>query len=228
MFGEEIPTYMYTRLQETGKLYISNNQGKPQSNSELVENSTLILLYRSNNNVYELSDIEREEMNTLKLPILCVGNFRRLSNIFIPDRYAENHGYLNRIYICGVFDTFTLVSDYFRREWNIWIADDLDHPKSTYLDSNGQPIEEIGIAISYSSGIQKHDVITFSLQDESMGQPDHMAVYLGNNRIMHQYLDRFSCIEELSIYMKTKIFAVYRSPQVHRLIAANGDHVTLQ
>lgn len=227
MLGEEIPTYMYTRLQENGKLYISNNQGKPQTNLSLADNVTIILLYRPNNDVYQLSMEEREEMNQLKLPTLCVGNFRRLSSIFIPDRYTENHDYLNRIYICGVFDSFTLIADYFRREWNVWISDDLDHPIYTYIDNSGQAVNEDGISVAYSLGLQKHDVITFNTQDQYMGQPDHIAVYLGNNKIMHQYLDRFSCIEELSVYMKTRIFAVYRVPQVIRLLEANGDHVTI-
>jgi len=226
MLGEEIPTYMYTRLKEHGKLYISNNQGKPQTNLTPNNNSAIILIHRSNNDVYQLSETERQELNTLKLPILCVGNFRRLSHVFIPDRYAEDHPYLNRIYICGVFDSFTLIADYFHREWNVWISDNLDHPIYTYLDSNGQGVDEAGISIDYQ-GFQRHDIITFSTQDEFMGQPDHIAVYLGNNKIMHQYLDRFSCIEELSIYMKTKIFAIYRVPQVTRLLEANGDHVTV-
>lgn len=227
MLGEEIPTYMYTRLKENGKLYLSNNQGKPQTNLTLVENTTLILIHKPNNDAYQLTELERQEMNELKLPTLCVGNFKRFSQIFIPDKYAENHPYLNRIYICGVFDSFTLIADYFRREWNVWISDDLDHPMYTYLDSNGQGVDEPGISVEYGSGLQKHDIITFSTQDEFAGQPDHIAVYLGNNKIMHQYLDRFSCIEELSVYMKTRIFAVYRVPQVLRLLESNGDHVTV-
>lgn len=227
MLGEEIPTYMYTRLQETGKLYISNNRGKPQTNLTLAENTAIILIYRPNNDVYQLTEVEREQMNQLKLPTLCVGSFRRLSQIFIPDRYNENHSYLNRIYICGVFDSFTLIADYFVREWNVWISDNLDHPTYTYLDSNGQGIDESGISVQYELGLQKHDIITFSTQYEFGGQPDHIAVYLGNNKIMHQYLDRFSCIEELSTYMKTRIFAVYRVPQVLRLLESNGDHVTV-
>lgn len=227
MLGEELPNYMYTRLKENGKLYISNNQGKPQTNLTLSDNPAIILIHRPNNDVYQLSEAERQELNTLKLPILCVGNFRRLSQIYIPDRYTEDHPYLNRVYICGVFDSFTLIGDYFRREWNVWISDDLDHPTYSYLDSNGQEISEAGISVNYSTGFQRHDIITFSTQDEYAGQPDHVAVYLGNNKIMHQYLDRFSCVEELSTYMKTKIFAIYRVPQVLRLLEAHGDHVTV-
>lgn len=227
MLGEEIPNYMYTRLKEIGKLYISNNQGKPQTNITITENAAIILLHKPNNDVFELSQEQRQEMNELKLPILCVGNFRRLSNAFIPDRYIENQKYLNRVYICGIFDSFTLVADYFCREWNVWISDDLDHAKYTYLDSNGETVDESPISLEYSGNLQRHDILAFSTQDEFMGQTDHIAVYLGNNKILHQYLDRFSCIEDMSVYMKSKIIAVYRLPQVLRLLEANGDHTTV-
>lgn len=105
----------------------------------------------------------------------------------IPD--DSEMPYIERPYAVGVFDCFSLVRDYYRREFGVLIN---DYPRIEEDGTKGYtkfrerfPAEGFRRLIDVEPEVG--DI--FVLQ---MGDEQHLAIYVGNDRILHHSRDRFS------------------------------------
>jgi len=110
---------------------------------------------------------------------------------------------LEREFIHGVTDCYSIVRDYFKlerdielpdypREWAWWESDE-----NMYLDL----FEKTGFEEIDESDLQVGDVVLMSVLAESV---NHAGVYVDNNKMLHHLVGRLSIIEPYNQWMKYK------------------------
>lgn len=221
MFAQSIPNYIYAKVKTDGRAYIDNGAGKPKLAETFGPASCILLKYRPENDVNSFGEDEREEMALLKIPTVLMGSNKEIFRWYIPDRYFENKPYLNRLYLYGIFDCYTIVHDYYSREWGVWMPMNMSRPYGWWDKAKNLYFENKPDWVQESSSIQRYDTIIFNLHDESM--PNHAAIYLGNGKMLHHLETRLSCIEDLTTMWKTKIYSVFRPTRVLEQVAVTGD-----
>ena len=117
--------------------------------------------------------------------------------------YCEPSGFelplVGREFNFGIVDCYSLVRDYFKQELNIEIRDYFREDKfwekgnSLYEDN----YDKEGFRKVSLDEIQKHDVLLIHLE---ANLPNHAAVYLGNQQILHHVQGRLSSRDILGEY----------------------------
>lgn len=99
--------------------------------------------------------------------------------------------YLERPYVFGIFDCYSLVRDYYWREYGIHLNDYPHIDNWSRLGHNFfvDNFTKEGFVVQIDQEPQPGDV--FLIQSEAT-VPNHMAVYLGNEIILHQTHGRLS------------------------------------
>lgn len=106
----------------------------------------------------------------------------------------EEMEYLERPYVYGAYDCYTLVQDYYEREFGITLA---TYPLEVDWWLNGkdyftQRFAAEGFEKLYDEEPQIGDV--FMMQCGA-NVPNHLAIYMGNDQILHHCVGRLSRIE---------------------------------
>ena len=128
---------------------------------------------------------------------------------YIVNPTTEQWGYLEptgfelplvgREFNFGIVDCYSLVRDYFKQELNIEIRDYFRNDKfwekgnSLYEDN----YEKEGFRKVPLDSIQKHDVLLIHLE---ANLPNHAAIYLGEQQILHHVQGRLSSRDILGEY----------------------------
>ena len=118
---------------------------------------------------------------------------------------TENNFYVGRPFKIGKNDCFSLIRDYYKKELMTdisdckrdkdWYIGHKDLFKEIYsLNKNDWIKIFVGPPEIYK--MNKHDEIVFKFKET--GRECHIAVYLGNNMMLHQKQDRYSTIEKYS------------------------------
>lgn len=110
----------------------------------------------------------------------------------------------------GQADCYTLMRD----AYHLSGIDLPDFPRSTLEDDkdNKMFLENLGqIGFSQVKEIQEGDVL---LLDYGHG-PSHVAVYIGNNQVIHHEIGRLSRRDELDGYMYERINSIWRHKDWH-------------
>lgn len=213
MIGHSLPNDIFETIKEKEKIFITQDKGKPIVQNELDENTIAILKYKTNSEVFHISEQERIEMNNLKKIFVTIGENKDYSEVFFPDRYFENTPLIGRPFLHGLFDCYTLVKDYFKRNFNLILPTNLQRTwewwntgSNLYLEhANSYGFEEV-------KDIKKHDVLIMSLTSPV---PNHGAIYLGDNKIMHHVAGRFSTIENFGSMYKHKLSVILRNKNIN-------------
>lgn len=222
MFGHQLPQNIYDKLKKSDKLYINQSNGRPVVSTTRDATTCAIVIKKPDIDVQTITDVERAEMNTLKLPIVFVGSNKDISEAFLPDRFIENHGYINRPFLHGIFDCYSMVRDFYLREWGLWLPANIqrtygwwDEGDNLYVDGAPQ------YGFEPVNDLQRHDLIVMKFGPV----PNHGAIYLGDNKVLHHIGGRFSCIEELSRNYKKSIGIIYRNRLVTEKLTLGSDHM---
>lgn len=140
------------------------------------------------------SDADRAGCNNSEIPWYIVGVFKSGDDFvfegpaeLVPDGFEMP--YLERPYVAGVFDCHTLVKDYYRREHNIEIG---SYP---YILADGRQGQELFTEVFSDEGFKRlideepqvGDVFIIRISGTN-----HLAVYLGDDIIMHHMIGRLS------------------------------------
>lgn len=209
MFGHNIPNDFFTLLDQQERIILTQSKGKiTASSSNDLYNAVGILLKKKDTDVFTLTAEERDYMNTVKIPIVTVGSNKDISETFIPDRYFENSKFLNRPFLHGVFDCYTLIRDYYRVNFKIFLPTNIQRTWEWWLQGDNLYVDN---ANSYGfrevNDIKVHDVLIMKLNSNV---PNHGAIYVGNNNILHHVSGRFSTTEEITPFYKQNIAVIYR------------------
>lgn len=124
--------------------------------------------------------------------------------------------FLNKDFEIGVSDCYTLVQDYYREELKINLGkytrfENWFHIDPYFFDKN---IEKEGFKIVHTgpldenSDLQTNDAILFNMIPDHDGC-NHVAIYLGNGRMLHHQRGKKSQIHPLSLpYLKRTKYVV--------------------
>lgn len=110
---------------------------------------------------------------------------------------GDTADYVGRPYVYGVYDCFTLIKDYYKREFNksfTFIPEGYPemedwHTKGVNLLSDNFEVNGFEVA---ESEAQIGDIFLIQLGSPI---PNHVAIYLGNDRILHHTAGRLSCTD---------------------------------
>lgn len=222
MFGHSLPQFIYEELKLRQRTYIGNHEGKPAIRSAIGADTVAVVLLKADDNVEQLSDEERAEMNALNLPFVLIGSNNLISESYMPDRYTERRQYTNRPFWHGVFDCYTLIRDFYRREWGMWLPINIHRPFGWWETGDNHYVDNAASFDFYNAKeIKRHDVIIMRMGPV----PNHGAIALGNGKVLHHLGGRFSCVEPLTPALKQHIAVIYRNRTVEAKLAEQGDHV---
>lgn len=100
--------------------------------------------------------------------------------------------YTERPYVFGVFDCYSLLTDYFQREYEIKLTQypELRTPE-WWAGKNyfAEYFEKEGFVEVTDGTYNEGDVLLFAMGSQ---QPNHVAIYIGNDIILHHLLNRLS------------------------------------
>lgn len=209
MIGHSLPNEVYEKVKTSVKVFITQDKGKPVISEYLDENTIAILKFKSDDTIKILSDAERALMNLHNVIYVTIGSTKDHSEVFFPERYFENRPLVGRPFLHGLFDCYTLVRDYYTRNFNLVMPTNLQRDWEWWNQGPNLYVEHANnYGFENVNDIEKHDLIVMSLGSEV---PNHGAIYIGDNKIMHHVAGRFSTIEELTTFYKSKISVVYRN-----------------
>lgn len=100
--------------------------------------------------------------------------------------------YVERIYVYGIFDCFTLMRDYYRREFQIKIN---DRPRTERFWLDGSNVlGDNWIDEGFVKLINQEPAIgdVFLMQTDNTGNPSHIGIYIGNEMMLHHCRGRLS------------------------------------
>jgi len=206
MLGHNLPKDIETYPEN--KFYAINDAGALKLSSEYSEDAVAIIVRKSNSDIYNISDLEREEINRLKKLLVTVGSNRDRSEVFFPDRYFENAELVGRPFIHGIFDCYTLLRDYYKRTFNVIMPTNIQRSWEWWNQGENLYVDN---ADTYSFvqvyEIKKNDILLMKLNSQV---PNHGAIYLGDNKILHHMTGKLSTIEEFKNSYKFRVSAIYR------------------
>lgn len=133
-------------------------------------------------------------------------------SFYFHEANSFKNQYTGRFYIHKKYDCFTLVEDFFKNEFNFIF----NYDKSLYLDNQKDiNIKEIVFNFYRQNGfspinektVKEYDIL---LMNGIFGEASHFAIYIGNDKILHHPINKFSRIEEYSKYYKKNTNYIFR------------------
>lgn len=208
MFGHNVSDEFFKKLETENKIYLGQSEGKLIL-SENENNVVAILIKKKDDEVTKLSLEERSEMNLRKKPIVTIGSSKNISEVFIPNGYFENAEYEGRPFLHGLFDCYTLIRDYYKRTFGIYLPTNIQRNWEWWTQGENLYVENAkSFEFEEVTDVKKHDVLIMKIGSPV---PNHGAVYLGEGKILHHIAGRFSTIQDLTSAYKHKIAVVYRN-----------------
>lgn len=207
MFGHKISKELFDQIKSAGTCFLDQDCGKALVSPDKGPNTVARCVSVDHEQVYEISDELRSQMNSERLPLVVFGPTLDASEAYVPDRFFENHPYVNRPFIHGIFDCYTLIRDYYRREFGKLLPSNNQRTYGWWNSGENLYIEGApDYGFEQVNSIRKHDVILMKFTS----MPSHAGIYMGEGNILHHVGGRFSCVEPLTSEYKRMIYGVYR------------------
>lgn len=208
MLGHTVSDELIRILEVEERLELSQREGKLFKKTKN-ENTVAVLIKKDNSKISKLTLEERSEMNHSKVIFVTIGSSKNFSEVFIPNRYFENFDYEGRPFIHGMFDCYTLVRDYYKRNFNIFLPTNIQRDWEWWNKGENLYLENAkDCSFEEAEDIKKHDVLLMKINSPV---PNHAAIYLGEGKILHHMSGRFSTVQDLSFSYKQKISVIYRN-----------------
>lgn len=171
----------------------------------------ILFIVHSHVNTSELPSVEDiASCNSNKYPWIIYSTVTKKFHIEHP--IGHKLGLLNRQYVFNVYDCWTLVKDYYKEKLNIELPKYIATNENWFLDATNnyfeQYAEEVGFSKVTDNSIKEHDVLLFLTGNAKI--PNHAAVWLGNNTILHHAYNRLSCKEVYGGYWAKTRVSTYR------------------
>jgi len=143
-------------------------------------------------------DMERSEDSNIPWGVAFINDSKKGGIYFWGDG-IETQQLLERPFVYGIYDCYTLVQDYYKINMGI----DLPRVKSEYgLWGNGESLFEtlfpkFGFSTISKEGFQEGDIFMWSIGSKVI---NHIGVYDGKGRILHHLNNRLSCYCDLNVW----------------------------
>lgn len=172
-------------------------------------------VYHSHLESLGFSEFDKVNSEAHQIPFVLYHVKHETFQVYYPCGYEVP--YVGRDFIIGRVDCFSLIKDYYLRELNVAIPDLNHHYRLVEDKANHQDntatytiLEDFFLCNGFvaTNNLQKNDVIlTSSLGIKSAV---HLAIYLGDNLILHHPFKRKSRIEPLNSFWKRRIILMVR------------------
>jgi len=176
--------------------------------------------HNSDNNKFSPNDILHSRSHKIAFILYC--STKDSFSAFDPDR--DKTFLYDKIFKIGESDCYTVVKEYYKN-LGIDLADSPNSRKDhTWHQKNPSLIQDLFnlnksnpelpiIEINPTEDLKKHDVIVFEYI-KNRG-PNHVAIYLGEGKILHHPRNKYLCIEPLSKPYQKTICKIYRHEQLN-------------
>ena len=164
--------------------------------------------HTNNNENFSEKDISCAE--NISLPIIMYNLNSDLFKVYEPVNVNKN--YIGRYFEIGKYDCYTLIKDFLKNELNIDISAILNY--TNFIQAQNVFNENLSLNFFEKKGfnliqdkqfLQKNDILI--LQNYS---GKHFALYLGNDKILHQPMLSFSKIENYCNFYRKQTEYIYR------------------
>jgi proteasome lid subunit RPN8/RPN11 len=117
-------------------------------------------------------------------------------NVSITNPKGKNIELEGRIFEYGKQDCYTLVVDYYQQKFNI-LVEDFERKSSEWWNDYSENYTELYTRAGFilEKEVKEHDLLVMALNSS---YPNHYAIYVGNNKILHHAVNRLSCIEPIN------------------------------
>ena len=159
-------------------------------------------IIHSHNNSPHVSEADQIEQQKHNIPfgIVFLSNGGYSSIIFFGDTLPIQD-LLGRPFIHGILDCFGLIRSYYKKELNITLT---NYPRenewwntdNNLLEGN---MENEGFYKIDIKDIKLHDVVLFKIRGKN---PNHSAIYLGNDLMLHHLYGQLSRREPIGRYRR--------------------------
>jgi len=173
----------------------------------------ILYIYHSHindNENFSEQDISCSE--NLCLPIIMYNLNKRIFKIYEPITVKKE--YIGRFYEYGKYDCFRLIQEFYKKEKSI----ELKYNEEFYLKS----LEQMNIkneiykfvtnndfkVIDNKESLELHDILLIDTFGEN--EIKHFALYMGQNKILHQPMFGFSKIENYCNFYKRRTDSIFR------------------
>ena len=167
----------------------------PDDWADAEDEAEIIAVFHSHpNHSSTASDADLASCEYLDLPFYIVTPETEQWSYYKPSGYKK--GLIGREWVWGVQDCWNLIHDWYKEKKNI-VLKHWDRPKSP-KEFSEKPLFEYGlpltgfIELENTIDLKKGDVL---LMDTGMGTLDHVALYIGDQTILHHCVKRLSCRE---------------------------------
>lgn len=128
----------------------------------------------------------------------------------------KNNTYIGRYFQLGKYDCFSLVEDFYKKEKKIEFKYDKNFYSQTLENMNIEKevlkfYEDNGFIQISINEIKLHDILL--MDTFSFNKAKHFAIYLGDNKILHQPLFGFSKIDNYCNFYKRRTSYAFRSKE---------------
>ena len=196
-------------------MYIANEQGDPKLvlDKPVSDDDFIGTIYQVDALSPDAVDIlsKGPEYYQNNRPIAVLSRGTGIYDFSLPTDFETNPPYTGRPFIHTKWDCFTLLRDYYKREFNI------EMPPVDYFDDWWKKGEDFYMQLSGVAGfypvteLKKYDVLAMRINAYVF---NHSAIYLGDNKILHHMGGKFSCIEELRPAYYKSIFGYFRHKEL--------------
>lgn len=177
--------------------------------------------HTNGNNSFSASDITH--CNVCGVPYVL---YSTASDEFLYLQPVEDiPEYVGRVYVAGIQDCYSLVQDYYKKEYSITLPD-VDRWECWWKDGvnliANNVWEDMGFHILQNKKeIKQGDVI---VMQSGSKYPDHLAIYLGDEKILHHCYNRLSNIELYSgMWLKNTVYVLRRSECKNQQSSSEGS-----
>ena len=118
--------------------------------------------------------------------------------------------YIGRPFEFNVSDCFTLVRNFYEKEYNILLPDILRNDKWEKEDQNRiiNNIEKYGFSLIKDDALEFGDIIL--IYNTKRIAPSHFMIYLNNNQVLHHRFQGYSTIEHFGEEYRKQTYGVAR------------------
>jgi proteasome lid subunit RPN8/RPN11 len=173
----------------------------------------ILYIYHSHtNNNDNFSELDKNCSENLCIPIILYYLNTDLIKIYEPvDTKKE---YIGRFYEHGKYDCFKLIEEFYKKEKSI----ELKYNQEFYSKSLQQMDIKTEVYKFYTNNnfeliddkksLELHDILLIDAFGE--GKPKHFALYMGQDKILHQPMFGFSKIENYCNFYKRRTDSIFR------------------
>lgn len=137
----------------------------------------------------QFSNADKVNSESLKLPLFVYSTITDKFNFYTPSNYEAP--LIGREFVWGIFDCWALVVDYYKSKLNIKLDNHFfrkghdDVLQNDYFKNN----YESQHLIPHNEKLKEHDILFMKVESKTI---NHVAIYIGNDIILHHPGGRLS------------------------------------